>query len=282
MNLRGRKPGLGRWWPVAAALAAGLALLLVIIGLPTLAGRLMPRTVAERIGDAVLPEIAAQACVAGPGIRALDRLARPLLDAARAEGALSTPPRILVIDLAEVNGHALPGGRVLLTRGLVEAAHGPDEVAGVLAHELGHVIEAHPEQGVVRGLGVSGLARLAALGGADLSTAALDAGAGLTALASSRGMERQADAWGLRLMERASVSPAGLAGLMRRLTDSSRGSPGFALLATHPAPEERLAQLAAAPVPETPLQLLNAREWQDLRAICSRREPVADAVKAGR
>jgi predicted Zn-dependent protease len=230
----------------------------------------------------VLPGVAAQACVAEPGRKALARLSRPLLDAAQAEGVLSRLPRSLVVDVAAVNGMALPGGRVLLTRGLIEQARSPDEVAGVLAHELGHVIEAHPEQGMVRALGVSGLARLAALGGPDLSTAALDTGAGLTTLASTRVMERQADGWALRLMQRARVSPAGLAGLLRRLANESHGGSGFALLANHPAPEERLARLAAAPVPEAPLQLLDTREWQELRAICSRREPVTDAVKASR
>ena len=95
-------------------------------------------------------------------------------------------------------------------------------------------------------------------------------------------MERQADGWALRLMQRARVSPAGLAGLLRRLANESHGGSGFALLANHPAPEERLARLAAAPVPEAPLQLLDTREWQELRAICSRREPVTDAVKASR
>jgi hypothetical protein len=107
---------------VAVALAAGVALLRVTVWLPTLVGRLMPRAIAERIGDAVLPEAAAQACVAGPGRVALGRLARPLLDAAQAEGALSRPSRILVVDVAEVNGLALPGGRVPPTRGLIEAA----------------------------------------------------------------------------------------------------------------------------------------------------------------
>ena len=134
-------------------MAAVVAALLVIVWLPTLAGPLMPRAVAERVGDAVLPGVAAQACVAEPGRKALARLTRPLVDAAEAEGcAVERRRRVLVVDVAAVNGMALPGGRVLLTRGLIEQARCPDEVAGVLAHELGHVIEAHPEQGMVRWL----------------------------------------------------------------------------------------------------------------------------------
>lgn len=121
----------------------------------------------------------------------------------------------------------------------------------------------------------------AALGGADVSTAALDAGAGLTALASSRAMERQADGWALRLMARADVSTAGLAGFMRRIADGGHGGSGFTLLATHPAPEERLALLAAAPVPEAPLRPLDDRGWRDLRTICTRLEAIAQAVRAG-
>ena len=64
-----------------------------------------------------------------------------------------------MIDWALVNAFATPGGQIIMTRGLVQKAGSPDEVAGVLAHEIGHTIELHPEAGLVQGHGACRLPR---------------------------------------------------------------------------------------------------------------------------
>ena len=60
----------------------------------------------------------------------------------------------------------VPGGQIVLTRGLVRTAGSADEVAGVLAHELGHTLELHPETGLVRAMGLAAAAQLMFAGSA--------------------------------------------------------------------------------------------------------------------
>ena len=74
--------------------------------------------------------------------------------------------RVALLDWRLVNALAVPGGQIVLTRGLVQTAGSPDEVAGVLAHELGHAIELHPETGIVRAMGLSAAAQLMFAGSA--------------------------------------------------------------------------------------------------------------------
>ncbi len=76
------------------------------------------------------------------------------------------PVRVMLLDWRLVNAFAVPGGQIILTRGLVQTAGSPDEVAGVLAHELGHALELHPETGLVRAMGLTAATQLIFAGSA--------------------------------------------------------------------------------------------------------------------
>ncbi len=105
------------------------------------------------LGEQVVANLAAsrRACRAPAGRAALAGLAERLVQPMRLPYGIN----VQVLDDPAVNALAAPGGQVLLFRGLLQAAESPDEVAGVLAHELAHVQERHPMRGVLRALGLS-------------------------------------------------------------------------------------------------------------------------------
>jgi predicted Zn-dependent protease len=185
----------------------------------------------------------------------------PAVDAVRLIGERLTPGtrlryRWFVADRPEVNAFAAPGGVVVVFRGLVQAAETPEEVAGVLAHEVAHAELRHGLRATVKGMGFRALLALA-LG--DLSGTALEAMvADLTELRFSRDAEREADAEGLRRLAAARIDPRGMVRFFERVRDEA-GAAVPALLSTHPAPAERLEALrretAALRIDATPLPL---------------------------
>lgn len=146
------------------------------------------------------------------------------------------------------NAFALPGGAIVMTDGIVElASQGPDAdeaLAGVLAHEIGHVMHRHTtrlvvEQGVLNvGLGL-------ALG--DVSWMLSTGGSMLTGLAYRRGHESEADCFALALMQRTGQRAAPMADLLLRLEGSASqhkdDSHWTDLLSSHPATAERAQAL---------------------------------------
>ncbi len=155
-----------------------------------------------------------------------------------------------VLDSPIVNAFALPGGYVYVTRGLLALADDEAELAGVLAHEIGHVTARHTAERY----GQTILAQGTALGaGLLLGEAAGDltgAGAMLFVRSWSRDQEHEADLLGVRYLSRVGYRPQAMASFLTRLQAHSRleaeiqGRPGkadeFSLLQTHPRTAERI------------------------------------------
>ncbi len=140
------------------------------------------------------------------------------------------------------NAFALPSGDIVVTDALVRAARDDGEITAVLTHELGHVALRHGMRRLLQGVGVS--LTVAALTG-DFSDLASHA-SGLLELTYSRDMEREADAYALRMLRANQLSPDLLARALETLRDSSTNAtvstdlPTF--LSTHPDLNERIAQ----------------------------------------
>jgi Zn-dependent protease with chaperone function len=169
----------------------------------------------------------------------------PAVDAVRLIGERLTPGtrlkyRWFVVDRAEINAFAAPGGVVVVHSGLIRAADSPDELAGVLAHEVAHAELRHGLRAMVQSLGFRALLSVA-LG--DLSGGKLEAAvANLTELRFSRDAEREADADGLQRLVAARIDPRGMVRFFERLDQEGKGAvPG--LLSTHPVSSERLETL---------------------------------------
>ena len=153
--------------------------------------------------------------------------------------------RIGVTEAAEPNAFALPGGNVLVTSGLLEEAGSENELAFVLAHELGHVEARDPLRALGRGLLVA--LALAAAGGSD-GAAIAGFAAALGERVFSREQERAADRFALALVAAEYGHVAGASDFLRRLPDA--GPAGAAeraasWLATHPRSDDRVAELLA-------------------------------------
>lgn len=159
-----------------------------------------------------------------------------------------------VIDSPIVNAFALPGGYVYVTRGLVALADDEAELAGVLAHEIGHVTARHSAerygQAVAANLATAGLGII--FGATEGQMAE-----GLSALVLrswSRDQEFEADMLGVRYLTQAGFSPDAMASFLSRLQAHSRleaeieGNPGaadsFSLLQTHPRTADRIERAA--------------------------------------
>lgn len=150
--------------------------------------------------------------------------------------------RVAVVPMDAPNAFALPGGQVWVTRALLEQAQSENELAFVLAHELGHVAGRDPLRGLGRGLLVSlALAAIGVDGGAVAGSAAM-----LGELGFSREQERAADRFALGLVAAEYGHVAGATDFLRRLPDAAAGSPQApSWLATHPRTPDRVADLAA-------------------------------------
>ncbi len=226
---------------------------------------LLPDKVRETMGRQVVGSLTERrrVCDANAGRAALDQLTERL-------SATVSPPRnfhVVVVDWGLVNAFATPGENIVLTRGLLEQATSSDEVAGVLAHEMGHGIELHPETGLVRAMGLSAAAELL-MGGSGGTLGNL--GVLLVQLSYTRDAEGQADDHALEILSKSKISTKGIANFFERMAKQHRGkgSGGLAgMLSTHPGTQQRLAKiLAMEGYSATPA--LPAAQWQSLKTMC--------------
>jgi predicted Zn-dependent protease len=156
----------------------------------------------------------------------------------------------LLADPNTINAFALPGGQVFITEGLLRRLRTEGELAGVLGHEIGHVIERHSAQQLAKSQLTEGLTGAAVIASYDPNnsrsreTAAVAAAIGkLVDLRFSRGDELQADEWGVKLTAAAGYDPRAMIGVMEVLEEASRGGAPPEFFSTHPNPQHRLARI---------------------------------------
>ena len=151
--------------------------------------------------------------------------------------------RLFVIDSPDPNAFALPGGAVGVTRGLLDGAESENELAFVLAHELGHFEGRHHLRGLSRSLAI-GLV-LGAVTGGSSGTLLTQWVSSVTQLGFARSHERQADRFGLSVVVDEYGHTAGATDFLKKLSDADPGAIDrmAAWLATHPVSPERIAAL---------------------------------------
>lgn len=169
-----------------------------------------------------------------------------------------------LLDSPVVNAFALPGGYVYLTRGLLALADDEAEIAGVTAHEIGHVTARHASQRYGRATATSILATGVGilLGSQEAAAAANQVGA-MALQSYSRDQEFQADLLGVRYLSRGGFEPEGMADFLTKLQSDSRlnakiaGNPEaadeFNIMQTHPRTADRI-QRAIAQAGEKPVK----------------------------
>jgi predicted Zn-dependent protease len=156
-----------------------------------------------------------------------------------------------IVDSKEVNAFAVPGGYIYVNRGLIERAQSMSQVAGVIAHEIGHVTKRHSIKQMQKAQGTNvGMTLgciVARICGSGIANAAAGIGTGVAFANFSRSDEAEADDEGIRTLIKAGIDPNGLPEMFRILLDERKKSPGSveAWFATHPMEEDRIAATLA-------------------------------------
>ena len=277
----GRRPGLrlAQW---VGGIAAVIAILFV--GLPRVAepvAALMPLAWEEAIGEQVFSGFQGsnKFCEASAGVDALGRLSDRLLTGFDNRYNF----RFAVVDAKAINAFAAPGGYIVIYRGLIDDARSSDDVAGVLAHEIGHVIERHATEGIVRATGLALIVQL--LLGDPSGILGMSAASGelLLSLAYSRGDEAEADAIAVEMLAAAGIDSGGFVKFLQRtarreeaasttsdeiISDAKLNELELSIpfLSTHPRSAERAATVQATGSPGGPA--MNDADWLELQSIC--------------
>ncbi|MEW5755760.1 MAG: M48 family metallopeptidase [Pseudomonadota bacterium] len=154
-----------------------------------------------------------------------------------------------VIESSDINAFAIPGGYVFVTRGLYQVLQSEAELAGVLAHEVAHVTKKHHlkilQQGKLLDLGAKALGKK--IGEDEKIRGLIGSGAEILSRSLDKNAEHEADRMGVVLAARAGYDPFALPAVLQQIARVSKEDTAVSLLfKTHPHPDARLTQLAAA------------------------------------
>lgn len=201
----------------------------------------------------------------------------------------SWPYNFHVVDSDEINAFALPGGSVFVNLATVTAAESEAQLAGVMAHEISHVVLRHAtcnitkqrKQSVWYGLGQLGLSALGGYGG--VAAQGLGYVAGLGFLRMSRDSEQQADLLGLQIMYDAGYDPRGMPQFFETIQAKyGQGSSHF--FSDHPNPGNRIQYVTAriAQLPPRTQNTVITAEFRRVHALAAARAPLtAEQTKSG-
>lgn len=228
----------------------------------------MPRSAEEQLGHAVIGLLAPESghCTHAKRRELLDGVANRLAKASGSEYEL----KFIYTSNPMANAFAAPGGYIVVYRGLLEAAETPEELAGVIAHEISHVNHRHSTRALMRHVSAQTLLRLMAMDSAGTPTAMAGA-VDLGSLAHRRGDEEQADREAVALLARAGISPKGLSTFFRRLDRRGQGrSMTMTYFSSHPALYERASYVdkEAEKYAATASSLMTDKEWTLVKNTC--------------
>ncbi|MEL7211587.1 MAG: M48 family metallopeptidase [Pseudomonadota bacterium] len=261
-------------WSVAAV--ASVALIIFVL-VPVMANQLatfLPPSGEKALGDTTFEQIRTALddggfdpvpiCENPEGLAALAKMEARLT----ASVDLPYPLTVHVLDHEMINAFALPGGYVVLFDGLLDIAEDPDEIAAVFAHEVGHVVARDPSRMALRSagsIGVLGLLFGDFAGGAVV----LFLAERLIQASYSQEAEMNADIFASDTLEKAGVSPLGLARMFERFEALSGDQPSLLdHFMAHPDLVSRIERAEASGSDADYTPSLTADEWQALKTIC--------------
>jgi predicted Zn-dependent protease len=261
-GLQGQKASIvkKRWRGRAVIGAVALALALGIAGLWAAKGpmvgaiaRQVPASWEEKLGEMVFKQISSRSrLIEVPALqRQLETITGPLVAGVKSDRYQF---KFHIVEDASLNAFALPGGTVAIHSGLLLRAQSPEEIAGVLAHEISHVTRQHSLRNMIETLGLYAILG-AFFGDAEGLMAVLAEHSGtLLQLKFSRDFERDADEQGWQAMRAADINPHGMITMFQKLDEEHEAmrqktgvlgggieAPDF--LSTHPHTKDRVADL---------------------------------------
>ncbi len=225
----------------------------------------LPNSWQEQLGETVLDDLLAdkEVCEGEVGLAAINRLANDLAK----EAGYSHPITVHIVEGGPVNAFTLPGGILVFYSDLITQAKDSSQVAGVVAHEIGHVVHYHPTKGLVRAYGMDLLLKLVSGGYSEMMSTVGGGGSLLLALRNGRAAEREADATGVDLLERRGLRADGVSTFFQQLMEKEPKDAAAAagIWSSHPPTAERIE---ATKRPTTGRPAFSNAEWQALRNVC--------------
>ncbi|MCC1491110.1 M48 family metallopeptidase [Cognatishimia sp. F0-27] len=262
-------------WASAALCSVALIIFVLVPVMADQLARFIPPEGERALGEVTLEQI--RAALDETGMRPIPECRHPegraVLDSMIARLTRNSDPlpeiTVHVLDHELVNAFALPGGHVVLFEGLIDTAERPEELAAVIAHEIGHVVSRDPTRHALRSagsIGVLGLIFGDFAGGAlvlFLAERLIDAHY-------SQDAEAAADAFAQEMLIRAEVRPDALADMFERFRAMGGDAEGIvAHFMAHPTLGDRIENARGATPPGFPeTRLMNEDDWQTLRRIC--------------
>jgi Zn-dependent protease with chaperone function len=268
-------------WSLAAAASI---IAMVWFGVPLAADRLtplVPQSFERRLGDVADGQVKVifgnKVCNNAAGQAAFIKLVNTLRDAAGLDRSVQSA----VLAAPVPNAFALPGGRVYLFNGLLAKAESPDEIAGVLAHEFGHLRHRDGTRNLIYNGGTSFLIGLL-FGDVTGSGAMIFASRSLVTASYSREAEQGADDFSIDVMHKLGRPTKPMGALLFRVT-GRQGDNNLSILTGHPLTEDRLRHMIEANQAASGPPLLTAEEWNSLKAICTVGEkPKSNGASGGK
>lgn len=266
------RPGRGGVAPIVGwSLAAAASIVAMVwFGVPLAADRLtplVPQSFERRLGTVADGQVRVmfgnKVCTNVAGQAAFTKL----VDRLRSAAGLDPSIQSAVLSTPVPNAFALPGGRVYLFDGLLAKAQNPDEIAGVLAHEFGHLKHRDSTRNLIRSGGTSFLIGLL-FGDVSGSGAMIFASRTLVTASYSREVEQSADDFSIDVMHKLGRPTKPMGELLFRVT-GKQGDHSLSILEGHPLTEDRLQHMTDADKPASGPPLLSAQEWQSLKTICT-------------
>ncbi|MFW6027470.1 MAG: M48 family metallopeptidase [bacterium] len=262
---------------LASVLGLGLFFFVLVPLLGRLTAHLIPPAFEERAaavflrhGDPVLERIdAARVCEIGNAGPVLDKLVEPLRKASGWPGTI----RVRVIDDPLPNAAAIPGGEIVLFRGMLQFARDGDELAGILAHEIGHITRRHGVRNLfVTSLNFFGFDQL--FGDFSGQLVVHPVSGAVLGLREARHAEREADRTAIEILSGAGLNVRPFADILDRIAYlQGDGEVARGWLATHPLSRPRSRTIRDAAPAEAREPALTAEEFGRLRALCNARTP---------
>lgn len=279
-SLRKREPTtplskVALWAGGAVASVAAIIFLLVPLMAAQLA-EILPPEGEKALGDATFEQIRTALSETGfeDQLRICDdpsgnAAMRAMYTRLQPDADLPYDVQIHILDHPMVNAFALPGGRLVFFRGLLEEAANPEEVAAVLAHEIGHVVYRDPTRDALRSAGSLGVLGLL-FGDFAGGTIALFLANQLINASYSQAAETRADDYAHDLLENANISPVALGTFFERLHEEHGDAEGIiAHFASHPQMTDRISAAQSAVDPNRIYDtILDAQSWRDLQTVC--------------
>lgn len=204
-----------------------------------------------QLGLSSAPQMAQQHGGLHPDQRAqamIDEIGRRLVNTPTCQKSSYPYDFHLLADPNVVNAFALPGGQCFITYALFERLQNEDQLAGVMGHEIGHVIERHGAERMAKAGFIQGLIQSVLIGsGGSQSMAQIANVIGqYKNMEYGRDQELESDDWGVRMMIEAGYDPAQLIGVMDILEQASGGSKVPEFQSSHPSPENRREKIREA------------------------------------